>query len=185
MSTDRVYCATGHRPPSFGGYSKEVERDLYDFAVDWLRDEDVTVSADGDRMVMITGMALGWDRAVAEACVSLGIPFIAAVPGPDYGSVWRPHQIERHAELLEQAESVTVVCPYLDRVAMNKRNEWMVDRVDGGRVLALWNGGPSGTGKAVVYAMEKEPPVPVENRYREFIEFHRDRNIIRKGGIST
>lgn len=67
---------TGHRPDKLGGYSPEADRRLVAFA----RRLVVALQARYAPERFISGMALGWDMAVAEACASKGLPFIAAVP---------------------------------------------------------------------------------------------------------
>jgi uncharacterized phage-like protein YoqJ len=99
-----------------------------------------------------TGMALGWDQAVAEACVKIGLPFVACLPCDDQNALWEHHQQKRYQELLQNAVEVIVVSPgpYAVR-KMFVRNEYLVDNCN--ILLALWNGDyRSGTGHCVSYA---------------------------------
>jgi uncharacterized phage-like protein YoqJ len=103
---------------------------------------------------VITGMALGWDTALAEAAIKLHIPYIAAIPFVGQESRWQPAQQDHYFDLLAAAEDVVVVCegdyaPW----KMQRRNEWMVDHSD--LVLALWDRSPGGTANCIRYAEER------------------------------
>jgi uncharacterized phage-like protein YoqJ len=100
---------------------------------------------------VISGMALGWDMALAEAAVEEGVPFVAAVPFPEQTSLWPPDQQARHESLLSLAAEVVVVAQCLSSAAYEKRNRWMIDRAD--LVLSYWDGSlTGGTSNAVRYA---------------------------------
>lgn len=147
-----IIAATGHRPDKLGGYGYKTEQRLLSLALVYLeeqRPEEV-----------ITGMALGWDTAVAMAAYCLGIPFIAAVPfiGQQYN--WDPEHIRRYHEILSAAAEVVTVSPggYTPHV-MEIRNRWMVHRAD--RIMALWDGSGGGTGNCIRYANRKK--VEIDN----------------------
>jgi len=154
-----VLAATGHRPDKLeGGYSLVTRRALGAVAVQHLhynRPDKV-----------ISGMALGWDQAVAGACVTLGIPFIAAVPFEGQESRWPAESQERYFRLLGHAESVEYVSQYASAHSMDLRNRWMVDRA--GAMLALWNGDlVGGTANCIRYAESRR--VPVVNLWAKWI----------------
>jgi hypothetical protein len=65
---------TGHRPKDLGGYSDAAFVKLVAFAKNNLGKWQPRIE------YVITGMAQGWDQAVAQACVELGLPFHAYVP---------------------------------------------------------------------------------------------------------
>lgn len=48
------------------------------------------------------------------------------------------------------------ICDGYSKYAYQKRNEWMVDR--SARVIAVYNGGPSGTGNTINYAKKVGVP---------------------------
>ena len=75
-----ILAATGHRPDKLGGYSHDILVRLTEFAQHQIR-------VLGPEKV-ISGMALGWDQAVALATISLEIPLIAAIPFEGQESVW-------------------------------------------------------------------------------------------------
>lgn len=104
---------------------------------------------------VITGMALGWDQAVAEACAHLGVPFIAAVPFDGFEAEWEGVQQVWYRRLLAKAERVEVVSPgSYDRKKLMKRNEWIVNNSN--EMLALWDGYDNGgTASCVRYALKQ------------------------------
>jgi uncharacterized phage-like protein YoqJ len=103
---------------------------------------------------VITGMALGWDQAVAEACIQLRIPFAAYLPFADQDFKWPKKSREYWEGLLAfAARTVIVSAGRYSASKMQIRNERMVD--DGDLLLALWNRTPGGTGNCVEYARSK------------------------------
>lgn len=100
---------------------------------------------------VISGMALGWDTALAVAATELGIPFDAYVPFEGQESRWPAAARHRYHEILACAARVVVVCPGgYSREKLQRRNERMVDDAD--HLLALWSGAPGGTRDCLVYA---------------------------------
>ena len=67
-----IIAATGHRPDKLGGYGSIVADRLFHLAYETLEELAPTL--------VISGMALGWDMAVAEAAFCLDIPFHAYRP---------------------------------------------------------------------------------------------------------
>lgn len=148
-----VVAGTGHRPDVLGGYTEQARTRLTDFARHCLNAYFKTVVGDGN---VISGMALGWDQALAEAAVSLGIPVLAAVPCDGQDATWPQAARKRYRAFLEHSlVRVHVVCPGPYKGwKMQVRNEWMVDRCH--YLLALYNGDPEGgTANCVKYAWKK------------------------------
>ena len=145
-----ILAATGHRPEKLGGYDEATYLELRGFALGYIQQRRP--------VKVISGMALGWDTAWAAAAVYAGVPFIAAVPFAGQESRWPgPSQARYHA-LLAKASEVVIVCPGgYSAQAMQRRNEWMVDRCD--EVIALWDGSAGGTGNCVRYARKVGRPV--------------------------
>jgi uncharacterized phage-like protein YoqJ len=145
-----VLAVTGHRPRLVGGYGPEAEKRRFLFAREILSEEQ-------PRRVNV-GMAIGWDMAVAEACVDLGIPFMAAIPFEGQEQYWPADSQRQYRRLLRGASEVVTVCrpPYSITEAMQLRNEWLVDNAD--HLSALWNGSGSGTGNCVAYAKHVGKP---------------------------
>lgn len=141
-----VHAFTGHRPDKLGGYDLRPRVILGQFACKWLREQKPDL--------VISGMALGWDQAVAIAATIVGIPFIAAVPHVGQESPWRPEQQAKYRSLLRKARKVVVVSEggYSAR-KMHIRNQWMVNNCT--RLVALWNGDlVGGTAGCVRYAAD-------------------------------
>lgn len=145
-----IISGTGHRPNKLGGYSSEVSDRLMLLARDWM------IAYKPERV--ITGMALGWDQALAQAARSLDIPYTAAVPFDGQENAWPLNSQILYRDLLVDADDRELVCeggyaPW----KMQKRNEWMVDHAD--RVLALWDGSSGGTANCIAYANKVGKPI--------------------------
>ena len=93
---------TGHRPASLpGNYSDRTNRALLNTANFILAEYEPTK--------VISGMALGWDTAVAECAVNRGISLIAAVPFESQPSRWLKSSQDRYQSLLNQAERIEII----------------------------------------------------------------------------
>lgn len=166
-----VVAGTGHRPDVLGGYTEQARTRLTDFARHCLNTHFKTVVGDGN---VISGMALGWDQALAEAAVSLDIPVLAAVPCDGQDATWPQAARKRYRAFLEHSlVRVHVVCPGPYKGwKMQVRNEWMVDRCH--YLLALYNGDPEGgTANCVKYAWKKverggQPAARIRNVWDEW-----------------
>lgn len=147
VQAEVILAGTGHRPNKLGGYGADVSKRLIDLARAALmkyRPDEV-----------VSGMALGWDTALALAAIELAIPLTAAVPFEGQEKKWRPEQQQLFHEIIARANTVVVVSPGAYAFwKMQARNEWMVDRATG--VLALWNGGAGGTGNCIEYARARQ-----------------------------
>lgn len=146
-----ILAGTGHRPDKLGGYDRRLFNDLCDFAAVVL----TGIRPSG----VISGMALGWDQALAVACVRLSIPFVAAVPFVGFESRWPSASQEDFKKLIMAAEALYVVCEDWQVAdagvpwALMERNKWMVDNSTD--LLALWNGDRhGGTFNCIQYAKE-------------------------------
>lgn len=145
-----ILAATGHRPDKLGGYSIEIEAGLMMLAVKHIKILKPTE--------IISGMALGWDLAVAEAAVFLDIPFLAAVPCNGQSAKWPPEHRAVYSALLAKAKSIKIVSPggYADW-KMAARNKWMVENAD--HILALYNNKGGGTANCIREARRREKPI--------------------------
>ena len=142
-----IVAGTGHRPNKLGGCNNESYLKLVAIAEEWIRKNKPTK--------VISGMAQGWDQALAQAAVNCGVPFIAAVPFKGQESRWTAKGQKYYTVLLSKAESIEYVCdegyaPY----KMQVRNEWMVDNCD--LVLAMWDGTKGGTHNCIKYAYSQD-----------------------------
>lgn len=151
-----VLSVTGHRPHLLGGY--HVQPRLEHFAL-------VTL-ADLRPSLVCTGMALGWDQAIADACVRLAIPFVAVIPGfagsGSQSGRWPAASRARYDQLLAAAHEVErLPFPGAGR-EFHTRDRRLVERCD--EMLALWNGDPrTGTGATVAMCTEARPVRAVRN----------------------
>lgn len=155
---------TGHRPDKLGGYSDIAFYNLisiFQLYIDTLpRDKPVHI---------LTGMALGWDQAVAHACASRMISFTACLPCNEQSKMWPDSSKERYMTLLGYANKTVIVTPgtYKHSV-MQTRNEYMVNNCD--LLVAMWDGSPGGTNNCVKYA--KKLNKPIVNLYPSYINFN-------------
>jgi uncharacterized phage-like protein YoqJ len=158
--TDVTLVVTGHRPPRLGlDYSPESNRVLTEFAQEQLLQFIQLSICKGLRLArVISGMAQGWDQAVAHATLLLEHPLVCALPFDDHGSNWPEEARRRHDAILTRSEEQVVVTPgkFRGGKAYIARDEWMVERAAGdghGVVMALWDGVESGgTWQTVRYA---------------------------------
>lgn len=108
---------------------------------------------------VLTGMALGVDQLVAEACIEAKVPFTAVLPFEGQAAKWPQSSQDHWARLLEAAVKVIVVSDggYAG-YKMQRRNEWMVDHAD---ALYAWydHSAVGGTANCVLYAYKQGKPV--------------------------
>ena len=118
---------------------------------------------------IITGMARGWDLAIAKAAFDLGVPYCAAVPFPSQARLWKFHD-QRDWELAMSRAARVVT---LGRFALDKYflqcNEWMVDHSH--ELWSFWRGSPGGTSHCTLYAERKGVRVvPLWEAWIRFLE---------------
>lgn len=148
-----TWAATGHRPNKLGGYDwPERDRALRQLAakhLDHYRPEKIMI-----------GMAIGWDFAVAEACLDLDIPYLAVVPFLGQEAAWPDPSRRKYQTLLAKAAEVKVVFPgSFEPHKFMGRNLWMMQRVTG-QVFALWDKHRnSGTWNAIRNASRLKRPI--------------------------
>ena len=152
---------TGHRPERLGGYDLLNRRALGALAVEHL------VNVRPERV--LTGMAQGWDHAMAAASIALDIPFTAVLPFVGQEDRWPPVARSRYRRLLDKADAVQIVSQSGTgrgfREMMQLRNEWIVDHSDG--IAALYDGGRGGTANTLAYANRRG--VPVRNLWADWV----------------
>lgn len=141
-----IICGTGHRPSKLGGYGEAVFENLKVHATRYFK----LVGP----VKVISGMALGWDQAIAVAALELGIPVSAYVPFAGQEDAWPAESQRRYRCILGGCAEVVIVSPGgYSPAAMQIRNRCMVDDAD--VVLALWDGSSGGTANCVNYALKK------------------------------
>lgn len=135
---------TGHRPQSLGGFNREVSNRLIVLATDKLSSIKPSL--------VITGGALGWDTALAQAAIALNIPLELHIPCKDYSSRWPLSSQQIYHQILSSATKVKYLSDRYHISLLHKRNISMVDSCN--ILLALYNGIPKGgTHNCVQYAL--------------------------------
>ena len=154
-------CFTGHRPKSLPcGYNEEhyacikIKAQLRRMIVGLIEKKNVTH--------FISGAAIGVDLWAMEIVLDLkeeypDITLEAALPCRSQTSCWNVKNKERYDRLLSLCDKVTLVQEYYTPDCMMKRNKYMVDNSD--FVVAVWNGKPSGTRNAIIYAVQQDKSI--------------------------
>lgn len=147
---------TGHRPDKLGNYVPNSEPEQRVRAA--LTRHLSELRIDRPDLTAISGMAVGFDQWAAETCLSLSIPFTAAIPFEGMEKPWPLRAQKHYFELRRKAASEVIVCPGDYRpYKMQKRNEWMVDNCT--LLIAAWDGSDGGTANCVRYAWKIDRPV--------------------------
>ena len=145
-------CFTGHRPEKLSVSEHDVKIML---------EKEIRLAIADGLNVFITGMAPGVDIWAAEVVLKLknefSLKLIAASPHPGFENRWSLDWQKRYAAIMAKADFIKEVCAHYSRDCYQTRNEWMVDH--SARVIAVWNGSPSGTKNTIVYAERKGVPV--------------------------
>jgi len=155
-----VVAATGHRLAKLGGYSDEVYQDLVRLAVE-------SIPKNTERV--ISGMAIGWDQAVAEAAIAKGIPLVAAVPFIGQEKIWPTNSQKKYLDILDRADKIEVVSDGgYAAWKLAQRNIYMVGNC--GLLLALWDGSSGGTMNCIKYCEKSFPRKPIINLWEKWRE---------------
>jgi uncharacterized phage-like protein YoqJ len=169
-----IICGTGHRPPKLGGYSDEVFDKLVSFAKNMLRKHfRYHLSTSYGPMTVISGLALGWDQALALAASNLGLTVWGYAPCRNMDSKWPQWSKDKFELVCGRLDKIVYIHDgdYLGAWCNIKRDHAMVD--DSEEVLALWNGDTyrSGTYHTVSYAQKKGKKVT--NVWEEWLAYER------------
>lgn len=134
-----IVAGTGHRLDKLVGHWEEIEL----LTVERLR------SLGPDEV--ISGMADGFDMALALAALELDVPLTCAIPFRGHGS--RAHR-DVYDFIVSRARRVVHVSdgPYRGPWQFQARNVWMVDSCD--RLLTCWDGTRGGTYNCIRYAVK-------------------------------
>ena len=152
MRLHRV-CFTGHRPFKLGVPERKVVKAL---------GKEIKQAIEDGYTTFITGMAQGVDIWAAEIVIDLKkkndqLKLICACPYDGFEKAWDASWQRRYHRILEKADLVKYICDHYSKPCFQIRNEWMVDH--SARVIAAWNGEPSGTKNTVDYANRKNVEV--------------------------
>lgn len=99
---------------------------------------------------IITGMARGWDLAVARAAYDHGVPYWAAIPFPQQPNKWRDADQVEWAWAVNRASRRSIIGNLPLNIHYYKRNEWIVDSCV--ELWSFWRGSPGGTEHCTLYA---------------------------------
>lgn len=144
---------TGHRPSKLWGY--DLTSPQYEALRSILRETILQSQCD----MAYTGMALGVDQIFAEEILQLkqqghNITLCACIPFLGQQCKWPAKAQEHYRVLCSKCDSSVCVCQgNYASWKLQKRNEYIVDRVD--KLIAVWNGEPNGgTFNCIKYALE-------------------------------
>jgi uncharacterized phage-like protein YoqJ len=161
-----IVAGTGHRPTKLLGYGLIQHDQLVEFAVRMLEDFKTEFGSYPEKV--ISGMALGWDMALAVAALRLGIPLLAAIPCDGQERLWPAESRRQYRDILQAATEVVNVNPGpYAHWKMLSRDYWMVDNCS--LLLALWNGSNGGTAHTVIYAQSIN--CTIRNVWNQFCDF--------------
>ena len=151
-----ILAGTGHRPQKLGGFN--IPNQTYINVCQQIK--QILINQKPDKV--ISGLALGFDQWFAYIAYSLNIPFIAAVPFIGQESVWNDKSKKIYKNLLNKAADVVIVSEGgYSNEKLQIRNEYMVDHCD--KLIACWDGKPSGTANCVNYAKSKSKEILLIN----------------------
>jgi len=153
----------------------EKRRKVRDYLADLLTQAK---AKHGENLVVISGMAEGFDEALARAAIQVGVPFIAAIPNPGYinyywgqNSLLKVNRLESANEVLSHASESIDVCPTLYGVKHNfkgganfDRNEWMADHAN---IVWVYNPTTKGTAQMYKYCKTKKIKTFIINTEKE------------------
>jgi uncharacterized phage-like protein YoqJ len=149
----RRCCFTGHRPEKLQRKETEIRVDL---------EREIRQAIQDGLTVFITGMAKGIDINAAEIVLQFreeGYPIrlICASPYPGFENSWSRTWQNRYRTVMAKADLMRYICPQYSQECFQIRNEWLVNH--SARVIAVFNGQPSGTKNTIDYALRQGIPV--------------------------
>ena len=142
-------CFTGHRPEKLNRSEHEIKLELK---------REICCALEDNFTVFISGMARGVDIWAAEIVLQLrkeGVPvkLICACPYPSFDKNWSSSWQTRYTAILRTADLVRFISPCYNSRCFQVRNEWMVNH--SAKVIAVFNGQPSGTKNTIEYARQQ------------------------------
>lgn len=143
----KARCAfAGHRPQYLKRPEDDIKVELENAIMVAIRDGYTT---------FISGGAYGVDIWAAEIVTRLrernpSLHLIAAIPFPGFEEAWAEEWKVRYNALLAAADFVVFMEERHSKQAYQIRNEWMVSHAT--RLIAVYNGEPSGTRNTIYYA---------------------------------
>jgi ribA/ribD-fused uncharacterized protein len=148
-----LVAGTGHRPEklfTIKPYSKICFNMLVEFCEEVLKKVETDYEPIGG---VISGMALGFDQALAMAALNLDKPLIACVPCKEQDSPWPDEARARYRKIMRRAsETWYATHGTYTQGCMHERDRMMVHKSD--LLIALYDGNyDGGTAYTVNYAL--------------------------------
>ena len=148
-------CFTEHRPEKLIRSEKEIKAALR---------EEINLAIQDGLTVFITGMARGVDLWAAEIVLDLrkrnqAIKLICAIPHEGFEARWSAEWKHLYRYIQDNADLVRVIGKGYYSGVYQIRNEWMVNH--SARLIAVFNGQPSGTKNTIDYAECRGVPVRI------------------------
>jgi len=143
----KTICFTGHR--NLEHSEKEIKARLSTYIESFIKN---------DYTHFIVGGALGFDMLVAELLIELKnefprITLEIAIPCLDHTLRWNKSQKERYDNILQNADTKTLITQTYNIYSYQLRNKYMVNHSD--IVIAYYNGKPSGTKNTICYTKKQ------------------------------
>lgn len=164
MKEHKVCCLTGHRPGGFPWdyYDKDCAEHKEYLQTLYALIEKLIAEQGFD--YFISGGAIGADTDFAEAILFFKkkyphIMLEIAVPCRNQDLKWNEPDKAKYKEILDKADTVTILSEKYTRFCMQRRNEYMVDKSD--FAIAVWN---SKTTKGGTYNTIKY----IERKHKEY-----------------
>jgi len=151
-----VIATIGQNPAAMGNFGGDIRTRLEVLALRTLSEYDV--------FTVLTCLSPGWCQAIAAACITLDIPYIAALPCEV--TTERMSSVDRlvFEDQLHQASSIIPISAEENPAKEERMHRWLVDTAD--LVLALWNGEPGPVAHCVRWAAFQG--VPIKNVWDQF-----------------
>ena len=146
-------CFTGHRPEKLSRSEKEIRAALHN---------EINQAVQAGFTVFITGMARGVALWAAEIVLEQrkrndSIKLICAIPYEGFETGWSAEWRQLYNYVRDHADLVRIVGKGYHSGIYQVRNEWMVNH--SARVIAVFNGQPSGTKNTIDYVYRQGVPV--------------------------
>ena len=156
-SEKRKYrCAfTGHRPEKVIGSEAKIIVELR---------KEILKAIDDGHTVFLTGMSRGVDLWAADIVIELrrynkDLKLMCVIPFEGMEERWTVDWKKHYNLVRKQADWVQVLSDRYYPDVYQKRNQWLVNHSS--RLIAVFNGEPSGTGNTIQYAHEQGIPVEI------------------------
>lgn len=175
-----IISATGHRPQAL-----QTSWSMYEsFTLPRLTDLATAYFQRTKPDIVISGMALGWDTAVALSALTLGIELHCYVPFNGHHARWSSKQQEQYHSIIQQTDKV--IYPQGEDVPRERsysevaklllnRNTDMLNNSN--RVVALFNGEPKG-GTYDAIKKAKAMGLQVDNLYNSWVKYRHKKSSV-------